>query len=534
MSKPLKLLLIAAFLNCLSWMILIPVWQYPDEQAHFAQVQYLAEKNDIPENNKSFDTSYEVSFSEKILGTERDEQGNNKFTYNPGYKGKYSENFWGLQEKEIVNLPRQARAEMVKNEATLNPPLYYKVSAFIYGLFSKGNLFIRVYAIRLLSTVFFLTLILVTFKTAQLLFPNNGLYPVLIASILAFKPMLVFATTGILPDSLVILFFSLFIFISIKLIKEGISFSKLFLLLLVIALGAATRQNFLIVLFIMPMVFLYQFIVKKSSRKSLILLFFTTTSVLYVASFFLPDLGFINRFDFPESSSKFPNPLSNLSYFDHMAWTIKHSVAEVWPWFWGVYKWLSLTLPPVTYRIINRVIPIILIGLILKVWSTLRKRDFKKDFSFYFLLFTVFVYFIGLTTFDYFYRRNNGYSFGIQGRYFFPPIMAVIIIMFMGFLEVFVSFFKKYSNFLVVLVAVLFIIFNDFSLYYVSSSYYDASSLKKFVIQASQYKPFFIKGYPIIFVLTFNLILQSVFIFYLLKNQNIISKLYEGSKRNRF
>ena len=91
------ILILSTIANTLSWIILVPVWQYPDEQAHFAQVQDIAELGHVPK--KGNDTSYEIAFSEKILGTERDSLGNNLFTYHPDYKIPYSDNFFGPHEK---------------------------------------------------------------------------------------------------------------------------------------------------------------------------------------------------------------------------------------------------------------------------------------------------------------------------------------------------------------------------------------------------------------------------------------------------
>ena len=83
MSQTIKLLFVSALANSICWIILIPIWQYPDEQAHFAQIQYKAEMGGIPAGSASLDTSYEVALSEKILETERDSGGNYKFTYHP-------------------------------------------------------------------------------------------------------------------------------------------------------------------------------------------------------------------------------------------------------------------------------------------------------------------------------------------------------------------------------------------------------------------------------------------------------------------
>ena len=98
MIRVVRLLFVAVFLNALSWIILIPIWQYPDEQAHFAQVQDIAEIGQSPVNK--FDTSHEIALSEEILGTDRDSAGNNKFTYHPEYKIDYSGNYYGPFEKK--------------------------------------------------------------------------------------------------------------------------------------------------------------------------------------------------------------------------------------------------------------------------------------------------------------------------------------------------------------------------------------------------------------------------------------------------
>ncbi len=48
MPAYIKYLLVAAFANALVWIILVPIWQYPDEQAHFSQVQNIAEIGKVP------------------------------------------------------------------------------------------------------------------------------------------------------------------------------------------------------------------------------------------------------------------------------------------------------------------------------------------------------------------------------------------------------------------------------------------------------------------------------------------------------
>lgn len=513
MNWVLRYLFAATLFNALSWSFLIPIWQYPDEQAHFAQVQFTAEIGNVIYSNSDFDTSREVSLSEEVLGTARDEMGNNKFTYHPEAKLVYTGDLYGPQEHEISSLPQSARYEMVKREATVNPPLYYNLAAIVYKLFSWGDLFTRVYAARLLSALIFLCTVFVAYKIGQNIFGKDPILPIALAAIVSAKPMLVFASTGVLPDSLTIFLFSLFILLSLKVLREGLSSQKIFLILATVMLGSATRQHFLITLFMLPIIFLHQLIFNRESRAKIIWMVVVLSALLFGASFFVPALDFIHRLDYPESSRKIPgNPLTNLNYFEHLSWTIKHSVAEVWPWFWGVYKWLSLTLPPVVYQIINRTIPLAIVGLIIKTVIIIKRHEWKNNIWFFFLIFTVGVYFLALTTFDFLYRRNNGFSFGIQGRYFFPIIVPAMALVTAGVSKILELFSPKVTKIGLFILIFLFFIFNDFSLAFVSSSYYQTADLGTFIKHASQYKPELFKGNIILAVIVSTIILQTTFL----------------------
>lgn len=513
MSSLLRLLIIAAFLNALSWVILIPVWQYPDEQAHFAQVQYIAEIGGIPQNNRSHDTSFEVAISEKILGTERDDLGNNKFTYHPQFKLNYSNTTIGPDEEIITSLPESAKSQMVKNEATLNPPLYYSLAASVYKVFSRESLFTRVLAVRIMSAIIFLGIIIVAYKIGQLIFAKDKILPIALAAIVATKPMLVFSSTGVLPDTLVIFLFSLFILAGLSIISKGWTFGKIFLLITILILGAATRQNFLISLFILPLVFLYQVVINVKARTKIIISISILIVILFIASYFIPALDFIHRFDYPESSRKIrDNPLWNLTFFDHLTWTLRHSITEVWPWYWGVYKWLSLTLPPIVYQIINRVIPLAIVGVGIRTLIIVKRKDWRNGTWLFFFIVTITVYFLAITTFDFLYRRNNGFSFGIQGRYFFPVIIPVLALILTGISRIFEMFSQNIVKFGTFLFVFAFFIFNDFSLAYVSSSYYLTFDLEIFVKHASQYKPELFKGNIILVIIALAIIFQTIFL----------------------
>ena len=507
----------AAFFNALSWIVLIPIWQYPDEQAHFAQVQTIAEFGTISFLDPN--TSLEIDFTENVFGTQRDESGNNKHTYHPEFRIAYSDNYYGPQESKIANLSKSARIQLVKNEATVNPPLYYFLWSLTYQLFTNGSLFTRVYAVRFISLIFFLATIFLSYQFAKIVFEKSQILQIALPTLVAFKPMLIFSSTGVLPDSLTNLLFTAVLLLSLKVLKIGFKLRYGVILGLLVVLGTLTRQQFLISFFIIAFPIFY-LIFKNYSHIKLyfsFLISIVTFSSLFLINRFGTSIPIISNFRLHEltlSDLRFSSQIG----FDPIIWSFKHTLAQTLPWYWGVYKWLSLTLPPVTYQIINRLLAIGLIGVLLKLIDIFRNQKKSQDIRLIlFLIYSSIVYFLILIIWDYFFYLKYGYHFGIQGRYFFPLVVFHIAILVIGIWQVFELVFKKYARYGLSIVLFLMVLFNDISLFYVAASYYDTSSFNRFIIQASQYKPEIFKGTILVFILSSTILLQAILFFKLTK-----------------
>lgn len=507
MSSLFKLLLTAAFLNALSWIILIPIWQYPDEQAHFAQVQDIAEFGHTPKTGP--DTSNEIALSEKILDTERDSLGNNKFTYHPEYKIPYSNTNVGPREKELANLPKETRQNLVKVESTKNPPLYYFLGSISYKLFYDGSLFTRVFAVRFVSLILFLGLIIVAYKIGKIVFDENPLYAIILASLVAVKPMLVFSSTGALPDPLTNLLFATIILISLQTLQFGITAAKVAAMVLVIYLLSLTRQQVFVAIPIVLIPIIYQLFLQRRKLKRLVypILFFL--AIILLLLFSLPSLKFLINFSGPEIGKLNLSLLFTKVFITNVIWTVRHTISEVLPWYWGVYKWLSLTVPHTSYQIINRLIIVAAVGLLVRVYQIAKKSKFEaRDLSITFLIVASLIYFLIFLVWDFYFIQMHSFSFGIQGRYFFPLVTAHLAIFLYGLKIIFELIFKRYANLAALILVFLMIIFNDLSLAYVSTSYYDVSNISTFISQASQYKPSLFKNSPILVVILLAFLLQ--------------------------
>src|SRR3972149_9854375 len=149
MKRVLFWLFLALIFKALTWSLLVPLWQTPDEQAHFGHVAYLAEGGELVRHGRFPDMSEEIYTSLAILGTKRDELGNNKFTFHPDYRLDYSQTLNGPREAEIKGLPQSTRTNFVIRESAYYPHFYYQASALIYRLIYPADLFVRAFSVRL-------------------------------------------------------------------------------------------------------------------------------------------------------------------------------------------------------------------------------------------------------------------------------------------------------------------------------------------------------------------------------------------------
>ncbi len=513
MSGLTKLLIAAAFLNGLSWIVLIPIWQYPDEQSHFAQVQDIAELKNNPKTG--FNTSLEIATAERLLGTERDGLGNNQFTYQPYYHIDYSNTKDGLYENFISNLPKDSRTSMVKWEATQNPPLYHIMASNFYRLTTRNNLFTRVYAIRIFSLLIYLALILILTNASKLIFAKEKEAQTILPGIIAFTPMLVFSTTGVLPDPLTIFLFTAIFTVCLHLIRTKISLSHIILLAVLNTLGIFTRQQFEIAMPISLLAVIYGLyqLTPKSKKLAFWAGLFLLAAISVVSIKIHPGILTFPEIGIPNLALIFTS-----QFVSYLVSSLKHYYSQTLPWYWGVYKWLSFTMPHIYYQVINRIIVLALFGLLIFAVKIIKNRKLTKTaLLLIFLIISCFLYFAIFLLWDFYFQKQYGYSFGVQGRYFLPFVLPLSAILFFGLRELFKIFLKNNLPYFYFTIAFIMIIFNDASLAYVSSTYYFTSNIHVFINQASQYKPEIFKGNTIIILICLALLLQVLYLYKLLR-----------------
>jgi hypothetical protein len=522
MSTIIKFFIILIILKGIVWSLLVPLWHFPDEQAHFGHVAYLAEGGSLPLGEKGqLNLSEEIAISEKLLGTFRDERGNNSFTYHPEYRLEYSDSLNGPSEDVIKSLPVSSRSNFVIKESAYYPHFYYRISALIYKVFDNSNLFIRVFSIRLFWLSVSILTIYLSFLISKNIFPKNKLLIITISLATAFQPMLSFVSSGVTSDTLFNLAFALVIYFNLKLLTK-FNNKNLIFLMLSLSFGLLIKQQFIIAFLITTPVLLRQLIRNPKIIIKLLLLVLFSVFLTYLIE---PELikGIID----PLLNGKIPylNKRINIdqarpeySLLEHTKFTLNHTIREVLPWYWGVFNWLGVVLPRWVNKILMRLIFISGLGIFIKIIKIIKsKKVTAQHRKLIFILWTVLAYFVSLYLWDFDYIKNNGFSFGLQGRYYFPTIISHLVLLIYGLKQIGDLFGQRFSRLLLLLTSLWFIVLNYIGLITVSSAYYDLSSFKSFITQASQYKPWFAKGMWLSSLLIIYFLVSLIFIYILIK-----------------
>lgn len=477
------MLFLAILLKQIIWIALMPLWQTPDEQAHFAQVQNTAENNLYRYEKRDFPTTTEeIVIAETRLGTLRDARGNNLFTYHPDYKISYTNTLVGKYEKEINRQKTESRKKLLIKEATNYPPLYYEFAAFGYKLVYHAGLIDRVFFVRVWQTlIYFLTIIVYYLAAKEILAGSKE--AVFFTAAMAFLPMPTFVAAGVTSDNLMNLLFSIILYMGILVVKRGYIFSVIASFPIFFALGVLTKPHFALAL---PIFLAAVFIRAAREGKTKNALFVATMATGCFAIFYERKIyefsltKKIGSLFFETGVVSLTDSLRKNNLVTYLFISLQQAYRQSLPWFWGIFRWLSLSLDRWYYRLWN----LITLASVLSLgWCLLKKKLTAVNI---FLIISILIYCFGLFFGDYLFLSARGYSFGLQGRYYFPVLLPILYLIY-NFSPI-----KRWLIFFTIGA-------NIYALLKISLSYYSGSSVITFIQQASQYKPWYFKGAALIF-----------------------------------
>lgn len=222
-------------LSALGWSLLTPPFHVPDEVAHVAYVQHLAETAELPKLNGQLEYSPEeqqaltVTEFYLVVGA-------------PTARPPWTR--W--QQRGMVNLREVPKVGTgTAQSATNNPPLYYALEAVPYWLGRGGSLLDRLVLMRLLSVLMAAGTALTVFLFLREVMPAAPWAWTVGGLAVALQPLFGFVSSGVQPDALLALAGSLVLLATARVMRHGLDARSGAALGIATAVGALSKLAFL-------------------------------------------------------------------------------------------------------------------------------------------------------------------------------------------------------------------------------------------------------------------------------------------------
>jgi hypothetical protein len=226
-----------ACLNAVSWSLITPPFQVPDEPDHVAYVKQLAETGTRPVSSiESFSAEEELAMLSVHFPQVRQSPATGAI-------------FSAVEQRKLEEALQTGRRFAAKGSpeagvATSEPPLYYALESIPYLLDSSGTLLDRLQLMRLLSSLFAGFTGLFAFMFLREALPRVRWAWTVGALGVALCPLLGFMSGGVNPDSMLFAVSAALFYCLARAFRRGLTRRSALATGLVIAVGLLTKLNF--------------------------------------------------------------------------------------------------------------------------------------------------------------------------------------------------------------------------------------------------------------------------------------------------
>ncbi len=215
LPAPLAALILVVAIFGVTWALIVPPWQSPDETTHFAYAQSLATRFALPgDKHRPLGVSSDEALADAAVGASglafdvRQDR--------PNWSARDSARY----RAEARQHPSQSDGGGPNAEAA-NPPLFYLYSDLAYWASGSDNAFGRLYAMRLWGVPLLLTNVVAAWLLAGEVFGRRRPAQFICAAVSGLVPMQTFISVAISPDALMVPLWTVALWLGARVIKRG-------------------------------------------------------------------------------------------------------------------------------------------------------------------------------------------------------------------------------------------------------------------------------------------------------------------------
>ncbi len=237
MPRTAWLVALVALLSAVSWSLITPAFEVPDEPDHVAYVKQLADTGTLPTIDGQ---EYALEEQTALNGLHYHD-----VRQNPGHAAIFSQEEQSnleqsLDESAETGEKGSAQAGVAQSE----PPLYYALQTIPYSLGSDGNLLDRVQLMRLLSALMAGFTALFAYLFLREVLPSRPYASTVGGLAVSLSPLFGFMSGAVNPDALLYTMSAALFYFVARAFRRGFTTSSAVATGLVIVAGFATKLNF--------------------------------------------------------------------------------------------------------------------------------------------------------------------------------------------------------------------------------------------------------------------------------------------------
>lgn len=440
------LLFVLMIVKGVLWSLAFPLWQGPDEDDHYAVIQFIGENGRLP------DTADTILPDEITLSRELADVG--RLDYNPEQRQGWSDSPLGLREAEFDALPFASRTstELGTTAKLMHAtPLYYLMAAIPYRLIGyEQNLLVRMQLQRLLAVLLSSPIVIVAYLIARLLFPTDSTLRLTIPILVAFQPQLTQMTAVISVDGLFFVLYSLLIYLCLRVLRDGLDGKTAVFIGLTFAAAFLIKPTINGFVPLVALVVLYDWWRRKGKRWRVVgAAVIMNAVILPPAAWWMARSWRINHDLFyfnpvVEGHRIIQNPFYDYRFLPHMLDYYQSVWGGLFVTWWAHFGWVDTALPPWVYTFLRGLTFLAILGLL---WKLGRGWGKRPSFSAWregkhmapvlvwlFLALTLLVPMVLLQVYDLTFWWEYGNGRGLQGRYWLGTIIPMLTFFAVGLL----------------------------------------------------------------------------------------------------
>lgn len=427
------------------WSLAFPLWQGPDEDDHYAVIQFIGETGRLPDEADVY-LPDEVTLSRALADVGR-------LPYAPEQRQGFSQTAVGLREADFAELSPAVRSSVeLQGVGKLMhaTPLYYVLAAVPYRLFDDGDLLARAQIQRLFAVLVGSPIVVVAYLITRLLFPVDPAMRLTIPTLVAFHPMITEITAVVSVDGLLIVCYSVLIYLSLRVFRDGFNWRYGLAIGGVFAFGMLIKPTLNGYAPLIALLLIYDWWRSPARRKEIV-----KAAALMAVVIAVPVAWWMQRswrlngdlFYFNpvvEGHRIIKNPYYDYAFWPHLVDYYQSVWSGIFTTWWAHFGWLDTALPPWVYHLLRLLTVLAIVGLTVRL-AQIRRRPLPGDgwakgegvaplVVWLFLALSIVVPIVLLQVYDLTFWWQYGNGRGLQGRYWLGTVVPMLTFFTLGLL----------------------------------------------------------------------------------------------------